>query len=122
MRDSASSTFMLPKCMKSPVQEPEEWCAPRTTLRIEAGKATITENGLSEVLSYRELFGTGLNGHVYMAPTSLKRHVLLQAKILMDSRQGHFWEPEVRIFRNHVFWPCNPPTPDQPALSGATTQ
>jgi hypothetical protein len=74
--------------------------------RVEAGKLTLTENGSSEILAYSEPSSAGLNGHVYIGQSSLKRDLLLQAKILMDSRAGHYWEPEIRIFRNRVFLQC----------------
>lgn len=118
IHDSVASTFMLPKCVKAPVQKSEEWCAPKTIMRIKPGNLTISENGQTAVLSYREPFGTGLNGDLYMDPASLKRHLLLHARIKMDSGKAHAWEPEIRIFRNRVFWPCKLRNEDKPALSG----
>ena len=88
-------------------------------MRVEAGKLTLIEDGTTEILAYSEPSGAGLNGHLYIGQSSLKRDLLLQAKILMDSRAGHYWEPEIRIFRNQVFWQCKRPG-DQPTLSAAT--
>jgi hypothetical protein len=104
-----STPFIFARCVESPVQQPEEWCAPRTTMRVEAGKLTLTENGSTEILVYTEPLGMGLNGQVYIGQASAKRDLMLQAKILMDSRAGHYWEPEIRIFRNQVFWQCKGP-------------
>jgi hypothetical protein len=104
-----ATPFILAKCVQSPVQQPEEWCAPRTTIRVEAGKLTLTEGGSTEVFVYNEPLGTGLNGQFYISQASLKRDLLLQTKILMDSRAGHYWEPEIRIFHNQVFWQCKHP-------------
>ena len=83
---------------------------------VEAGKLTLTENGSTEILVYSEPSGAGLNGQLYIGKASLKSDMLLQAKILMDSRVGHYWEPEIRIFRNQVFWQCKRP-PDQSATN-----
>jgi hypothetical protein len=101
-----ATPFILAKCVQSPVQRPEEWCAPRTVMRVEAGKLTLIEDGTTEILAYSEPSGAGLNGHLYIGQSSLKRDLLLQAKVLMDSRAGHYWEPEIRILRNRVFWQC----------------
>ena len=108
MGNGIAAPFVLARCVESPVQRPQEWCAPRTTMRIEAGKLTLIEGGTTEILAYSEPSGAGLNGHLYIGQSSLKRDLLLQAKILMDTRAGHYWEPEIRIFRNRVFWQCNP--------------
>ena len=104
-----ATPFILAKCVEFPVQRPEEWCAPRTTIRVEAGKLTLTEGRSTEIFVYNEPLGAGLNGQFYISQASLKKDVLLQAKILMDSRAGHYWEPEIRIFRNQVFWQCKGP-------------
>jgi len=104
-----ATPFILAKCVQSPVQRPEEWCAPRTMIRVEAGKLTLTENGSTDIFVYSEPLGAGLNGHLYIGHVSLKRDLLLQAKILMDSRAGHYWQPEIRIFRDRVFWQCKRP-------------
>ena len=101
--------FILAKCVKSSVQGTEEWCAPQTVMRVEAGKLTLIEDGSTEILAYSEPFGGGLNGQYYISKSSFKGDLLLQAKILMDSRVGHYWEPEIRIFRDRVFWPCKRP-------------
>jgi hypothetical protein len=85
-------------------------------MRVEAGKLTLTENGSTETLVYSEPVGAGLNGHLYIGKSSLKSDLLLQPKILMDSRAGHYWEPEIRILRNRVFWQCNLQH-DQPGTS-----
>jgi hypothetical protein len=90
-------------------------CTPRYE-RVEAGKLTLIEDGTAEILAYSEPSSAGLNGHLYIGQSSSRRDLLLQAKILMDSRAGHYWEPEIRIFRNRVFWRCNSPE-DQPAAS-----
>ena len=116
MGNGIATPFVLAKCVQSPVQRPEEWCAPRMTMRVEAGKLTLTENGSTEILVYSEASGAGLNGQLYIGKASLKRDMLLQAKILMDSRAGHYWEPEIRILRNRVFWQCNLQH-DQPGTS-----
>src|SRR5262245_48913374 len=101
-----ATPFILAKCVQSPVQRPQVWCALQTTMRVEAGKLTLTEDGTAEILAYSEPYGAGLNGHFYIGQSSLKRDLLLQTKILMDSRAGHYWEPEIRIFRDRVFWRC----------------
>jgi hypothetical protein len=116
MGNGIATPFILAKCVESPVQGPQEWFAPRTMMRVEAGKLTLTEDGSTEILVYSEPFGAGLNGHHYIGKTSLKSDLLLQTKILMDSRAGHYWEPEIRIFRNQVFWQCKRPE-DQAATS-----
>jgi hypothetical protein len=113
--------FILAKCVDSPVGAPEEWCAPRTIMRVEPGKLTLTEDGSTEVLVYSAPFGAGLNGHFYIGKASLKWDLLLRTKVLMDSRAGHYWEPEIRIFRNRVFWQCKRPE-DRPALTGVIPQ
>ena len=77
-------------------------------MRVEAGKLILTENG-SEILVYTEPLGAGLNGQVYIGQASAKRDLMLQTKVLLDSRAGHYWEPEIRIFRNQVFWQCKRP-------------
>ena len=82
-----ATPFILAKCVKSLVQGPEKWCAPRTMMRVEAGKLTLIEDGTTEILAYSEPSGAGLNGHLYIGKASLKRDILLQAKILMDSRE-----------------------------------
>ena len=106
MGNGIATPFILAKCVESPVKEPEEWCAPRTMMRVEAGQLTLTEDGSTETLVYSEPLGAGLNGHLYIGKASLKRDLLLQSKVLMDSRSGHYWEPEIRILRNRVFWQC----------------
>jgi hypothetical protein len=119
MGNGVATPFILARCVESPVRGPEEWCALRTIMRVEAGRLTLTEDGTTETLAYSQPYGAGLNGHLYIGQASLKTDLLLQAKILMDSRAGHYWEPEIRIFRNRVFWQCKRPG-DQPALSAAT--
>ena len=104
-----ATPFILAKCVESPVQQPQEWCAPWTTMRVEAGKLILTENGSTEILVYTEPLGAGLNGQVYIGQASAKRDLMLQTKVLLDSRAGHYWEPEIRIFRNQVFWQCKRP-------------
>ena len=69
-------------------------------MRVEAEKLTLTEDGSTKSLVYSEPFGAGLNGHIYIGKPSSKRDLLLQTKFLMYSRVGHYWEPEIRIFRN----------------------
>jgi hypothetical protein len=116
MGNGIATPFILARCVEAPVQKPQEWCAPRATIRVEAGKLTLIEDGTAEILAYSEPSGAGLNGHLYIGQSSSRRDLLLQATILMDSRAGHYWEPEIRNFRNRVFWRCNSPE-DQPAAS-----
>src|SRR5262245_14706911 len=73
MGNGVATPFILAKCVESPVRGPEEWCAaPRTIMRVEAGKLTLTEDGSTEILAYSEPLGAGLNGHIYIGKASLK--------------------------------------------------
>jgi hypothetical protein len=63
----------------------------------------------TETFEFSGSVGTGLNGEVYspVNPPRAQAEILLRDTITMDTNVNPSGEPEIAIFRDRVFWPCN---------------
>lgn len=69
---------------------------------------SLTIGDVTEKFEFGGSAGTGLNGSVYYPVDGPgdQAELLLHTIIEMDSNEGHEDAPEILIFRDRVFWPC----------------
>ena len=83
----------------------EVYCSEGVRLGISGNRLVLATEDSERVYERKQSVGTGLNGVIY-ADKKGETAVLLEATIWMDANQTPPYEPTVRIFNDHVYWPC----------------
>lgn len=73
---------------------------------IDGTHMTITDRGKIERFEHGGSVGTGLNGQVWVYEGRDESEVLYDTTITMDVNLNPPDEPQIYIFRNRVYWPC----------------
>ena len=111
------NTVVIPAiwlCLSSPVYgATERWCSDGYEAPAEMTFSFDTNVRMhlrigdqTETFMAGNKMGAGLNGTGYISHRTGKSETLLKDKIVMGTKVDPPDEPEIYIFRDRVFWPC----------------